>query len=403
MSLFEAFVQGVHDTLAHLYDPAYRPAEILWTVMGCDPQQGSEAIRATLIRAIEDLKPASDVPPTARVRRIYGLLHYRYVQDLTQEETAERLGITPRHLRREQREAAYVLAQRLWEQGGVENLLAAETVPEQKVQPQEWRSQLRQELASLRDSAPDIVADVGETIRSTAGFGSILASKHDVSLEVGEIQSNLSSIIHPSVLRQILIMTIGQLAQWVSSGQIVLSARHEEGRVEIIITGHPAAGDGLPGDSLIREVLTIQGGTVDIVAEGDRISFQIELPSVDKAILAVDDNLDMIRLYQRYVVGTRYRIVQATKGQSIFDTVEASAPDVIVLDVMLPDVDGWELLTNMHEHPATRDIPVIVCSVIREEALALALGAALYLPKPVQRQEFIQALDQALGQRSNRA
>jgi len=60
----------------------------------------------------------------------------------------------------------------------------------------------------------------------------------------------------------------------------------------------------------------------------------------------------------------------------------------------LPDIDGWELLTNLREHPATRSLPVIVCSVVREEELALALGAARYVPKPVRRQEFIQALDQ---------
>ena len=77
-------------------------------------------------------------------------------------------------------------------------------------------------------------------------------------------------------------------------------------------------------------------------------------------------------------------------------TVEACAPSIIVLDVMLPDMDGWELLAHLHEHPPTRSIPILVCSVVREEELALALGAKLYLSKPVRRQQFIQALDQAL-------
>jgi CheY-like chemotaxis protein len=66
-----------------------------------------------------------------------------------------------------------------------------------------------------------------------------------------------------------------------------------------------------------------------------------------------------------------------------------------VLDVLLPDTDGWELLTYLHEHPATRALPILVASVVHGEELALALGATAYLSKPVRRQQFIQALDQA--------
>ena len=96
-------------------------------------------------------------------------------------------------------------------------------------------------------------------------------------------------------------------------------------------------------------------------------------------------------------------MVPSTQGQRVFEIVEDFAPDVIVLDIMLPDVDGWELLALLHEHPVARSIPIIVCSVVREEDLALALGAALYLPKPVERQQFIRALDQVLSQAAARA
>jgi CheY-like chemotaxis protein len=63
---------------------------------------------------------------------------------------------------------------------------------------------------------------------------------------------------------------------------------------------------------------------------------------------------------------------------------------------MLSDMDGWEILTLLHSTARTRSIPVIVCSVIRQEELALGLGASLYIPKPVGRQDFIQALDRVL-------
>jgi CheY-like chemotaxis protein len=114
-------------------------------------------------------------------------------------------------------------------------------------------------------------------------------------------------------------------------------------------------------------------------------------------VLVVDDNVDLVHFYRRYAAGTRYHIVHLSQGTGVLEAVESVTPDIIVLDVMLPDVDGWDLLVQLHEHPATRPIPVVVCSVVREEELALSLGASVYLPKPVRRREFIGALDQAVN------
>ena len=86
------------------------------------------------------------------------------------------------------------------------------------------------------------------------------------------------------------------------------------------------------------------------------------------------------------------------EGQATFQAIEALQPDIIVLDLMLPDVDGWELLAQLYEHPLSRSIPIVVCSVVREEELALALGAAAYIAKPVRRRDFMQVLTAVLTQ-----
>lgn len=409
MEPFDRFEQHLRDALAHLYDPAYLPPDGLWAVTGCDPQQGVEAVQAALIRAIEDLKPAPNVPPTARSKRIYELLSYRYVHDLTQEQAAERLGITPRHLRREQREAVHVLARRLWEQSRaeaplVDDFAQAEGTPRKGTTPPgilspAWRSQVRQELASLQKSAPGAVTDVGATIRGVIELGSTLTARHDIYLGMEPVEPDLSAAIHPSALRQVLLAAIGDLVQHMSSGQITLRAEGGAERVQVTIMGSPAKVDGTPTSSLIREILAPQGGSVEVDADGDSVTVQVKLPPVEEiVVLVVDDNMDLVHFYRRYVAGTRYRIVHTAKGKRVFEAIEASAPDIIVLDIMLPDVDGWELLAHLHEHPATKPIPLVVCSVVREEELALALGAALYLPKPVRRRQFIRALDRALGQ-----
>jgi len=65
---------------------------------------------------------------------------------------------------------------------------------------------------------------------------------------------------------------------------------------------------------------------------------------------------------------------------------------------MLPGQDGWDLLMRLHANQVTRYIPVVICSVVKEEELAYALGAAKFLSKPILPQDFIQALDQVLAQ-----
>ncbi|MBI1877882.1 MAG: response regulator [Chloroflexi bacterium] len=116
-------------------------------------------------------------------------------------------------------------------------------------------------------------------------------------------------------------------------------------------------------------------------------------------MLVIDDNADLVHFYRRYTTGTRYQIVHLAEGQHTLSTVKEIRPNIIILDVMLPDIDGWELLTDLRGQPATQMIPIIVCSVVRRAELALSLGASLYLPKPVRRREFVQALDQILNQR----
>ena len=403
----EELEQELREALSHLYDPLYRPPELLRAVTGCSTQPGAECVRTAIVRATEALKPGPNVPPSARAWRIYELLSYRYVQNLTQKNTAERLGITSRHLRREQGEAVLVLARWLWEQRHVDGSAAdklARGMIEQPVEAEapnakspEWRFQVRQELASLQRSAPGSVADVGQTVKGVVKLGSALVVKDGISIQLKEVQPGLIAAIHPSALRQVLVRAIGQLAQHMSAGVIAIEATSKGKRVNITLSGRPAAANGPLGSPLIQEILTAQNGTLEVRTTSESISFEMALPAVAPiTVLVVDDNLDLVHFYRRYTAGSRYQIVHVAQGREVFAVVESAVPDIIVLDVMLPDIDGWELLTHLHEHPATRSVPIIICSVIREKELALALGATLYLPKPVHRGQFIEALDQVL-------
>jgi CheY-like chemotaxis protein len=72
-------------------------------------------------------------------------------------------------------------------------------------------------------------------------------------------------------------------------------------------------------------------------------------------------------------------------------------PKVIVLDVMMPQIDGWELLASLRQHPNTSHIPVVVCTILPQEDMALSLGASGFVRKPVTRHIFLAALDRQVA------
>jgi CheY-like chemotaxis protein len=400
----EQFEHELQEALIHLYDPDYRPSAAFCTLIGCDPENGALPVQSIIVQTIQDLRPQPASPPGARIEQMHDLLHSRYVLKLTREEAADRLHMSVSSAKRLQREAVHALAMILWERSHAHVSSGDHLEDNAARQPEEaqvpdWSSQTKHELASLRASAPDAVSDVGEVIDGVLQLVSVLAAKHDVCVEIGFLQQDLVAAIHPNVLRQVLITALGRLAQFAAAGQITIYAGLEDGNAKVTITGPAPAEETSTDDDLTRDILAPENTSIEACVEDGHVFLWLELPTTGEiTTLVVDDNLDMIRFYRRSTEGTNYRVVPVTRGQDLFEMIETAPPDVIVLDVMLPDVDGWNLLLDLHEHPATRSVPVIVCSVVREENLAMSLGAALYLPKPVSPRQFIRALDQVLGQ-----
>ena len=79
-------------------------------------------------------------------------------------------------------------------------------------------------------------------------------------------------------------------------------------------------------------------------------------------------------------------------SQQALERIREIKPDVVVLDVMMREVDGWEILQRCKSDPELRDIPVAVCSVLDEPQLATTLGAQVYLRKPVRPAQLLECL-----------
>jgi len=109
-------------------------------------------------------------------------------------------------------------------------------------------------------------------------------------------------------------------------------------------------------------------------------------------ILVIDDDPDVIYLLRENLGEAGYRVVGALSGQDGLQKARELKPFAITLDIMMPNKDGWEVLHELKAHPATRDIPIIVVSIVDNKELGYRLGAFDYLLKPIDRDTVITAL-----------
>ena len=116
-----------------------------------------------------------------------------------------------------------------------------------------------------------------------------------------------------------------------------------------------------------------------------------------KTVMVVDDEERMRSLLRTYLAREGYRVVAAADGREALRLAKTEQPDLIILDVMMPNQDGWQVLRGLKENPDTARTPVIICSVLKEPELALSLGADAYLKKPVERLELLAQVERLLN------
>jgi signal transduction histidine kinase/DNA-binding response OmpR family regulator len=177
-------------------------------------------------------------------------------------------------------------------------------------------------------------------------------------------------------------------------------------------------GTGL-GLTITRRFCQMMGGEISVVSQPDQgTTFTMRLPQtvsdansqdispvpmVDSSsamaegsgntkVLVIDDDPTVQDLMQRLLTKEGYQLHLATSGTEGLEKAQALLPDIIILDVMLPGLDGWSVLVHLKEHPELADIPVIMLTMIDDKSRGYALGADDYLTKPVDRDRLLLVL-----------
>jgi CheY-like chemotaxis protein len=121
-------------------------------------------------------------------------------------------------------------------------------------------------------------------------------------------------------------------------------------------------------------------------------------------VLVVDDDPQVLKLLRLNFELEGYDVVSATNGEEALELVRGDSPDVVVCDVMMPGIDGLEVVRRLRAHPDTVTLPLVVVSAKAQRAdvsEGLRLGADAYVTKPFDPIELLQVVADLLGKRGN--
>ncbi len=111
-----------------------------------------------------------------------------------------------------------------------------------------------------------------------------------------------------------------------------------------------------------------------------------------KVVVAIDDDPAVIDLYRRFLEQRNYRVVGLTHGKDAVAQVKNINPHAILLDIIIPEKDGWSVMKDLKDDPHTKNIPVIICSIVSDKKRGFSLGASNYLTKPIVENDLVEAL-----------
>ena len=282
--------------------------------------------------------------------------------------------------------------------------------------------------------------DVSQVVDDVRATVEPLARARGVELDI-QLEAGLQLIADAAKLKQMLLNLVSNAIKFdPTGGRVRLSARRVDSWVEIAVSdtgigiaredidglfaefhqldagyGRQQEGTGL-GLALTKRFAELHGGHVTVEsAVGTGSTFTLRLPldatkqiaqaASERAtviatdpthplVLVVDDNRQAAEILGRHLKAGGFRMEVARTGPEALAKARRLKPVAVTLDILLPEIDGWEVLSRLKADPATRDIPVVVISVVDDPTLGRALGAIDYFVKPVDGKALLSRLEQ---------
>ncbi|MHB8136184.1 MAG: response regulator [Anaerolineaceae bacterium] len=393
---FEVFETLIKDGLNNLFDFAVLETHPLLSNGITIPSNFSgnkgEFLKKVLLEAIENLKPAEkfydiNVPEW----RVYIVLVKRYLEGMNSFDVAKLLAMSDRQYRRYQKKAIQSVAIIIWNR-------FIQTTPELIVE--KTQDSNNNDFNIFQEEI--VLSDVVQ------GLNNLLAtrfSEENVTIKIEEEIKSARVESDRVILRQILIKIVNTLLNY-KTKRLTYTIYLFEDQIALGIKStvqHEGSllneGKNEPFENSIWFWAEKLGINIDQVEESG--SKQIEIRIVfsknkQKTILIIDDQEPAIRLFTRYLSRSNVKIIGISKPGKVLARVKEALPILIILDIMMPKMDGWEVLQSIKLDEKTKNIPVIVCSAWGEPELAKSLGAIEFLRKPVTQRDLLATI-QSIG------
>lgn len=293
------------------------------------------------------------------------------------------------------------------------------------------------------------VTDLGQLINDVTTTVQPMVIKYENTLETVLELEDTEIRTDVTKFRQILMNLLSNAAKFTRKGTITVKATRfmEDGvdmlGVSILDTGIGMSGDQLErvfeeftqaddsttrefggtglGLAICKKFSELMQGRIEVEStpgEGTCFTFFVPAIAVDlekdepadtsvndsesaqmeglATVLVVDDDESSREISRRILSKRGYSVICADDGESGIELARKQHPDIIVLDILMPGMDGWQVLERLREIPETADIPIILQSMLSERELGLSLGANDYLTKPVDNSDLPNAVRKLL-------
>ena len=274
------------------------------------------------------------------------------------------------------------LTNALWQEKGIAFKME---LPKQALSLYVDRVRLKQVLINLVSNAVKFTAEGAVTIRAALQEDEVMIAVEDSG--IGMKAEDLQFIFE--AFRQAdgsntrayggtgLGLNISKNFVELMGGHIEVSSVYGEGSTFTVYLPRQQAGEDVPPED-IAPVLPASSAT------GGKA-----------LILCIDDNADVRELFQQCLSDDGYQVICAANGNDGLKIAKEQQPVAITLDVQMPHKDGWSILQELKADPATRDIPVLMATMMDNKALGMRLGAVDYLEKPIVPEHLLQSIKYA--------
>ncbi|MBE0685863.1 MAG: response regulator [Anaerolineaceae bacterium] len=385
---FEFFENLVKDALTNMFDYAALETHPLIDAGIRPPSEHkgsrSDYLKSVLLECINSLKPQDmDFDFFSIEWRSYVILSQRYLENISSPELAKKLLLGERQIRRSQKKAVRAVAIILWDR-----------------------------LHAQSDNLPDETGANGFIInREIINLHQVVQSVIDLFRNNFERESVVVDFEPPRdsltvnsdriILRQIIIRIFNLLLQKTDCRNIQLSVDQQGEDVNLLLN--------LPGATFEMDefLLFLHSEENKINQWLNDLNMQLEgmrspqgfllmvrfVGQEKKLILVVDDQEPALKMYERYLSRTNFKVYGLSKATKVLYKAIELNPVVILLDIMMPKLDGWEILQSLRLNERTKHIPIIICSAWGEPELAKSLGANHFLRKPIVQKELLDILE----------